>query len=104
MYRKAMIRRKVHAQIVCTILMDVHRPMSAAGPAELSKRSDTPSVASSRKDSCGNPPPEDEEGKAAQDEGAEPVVNPVFPLFVGFDIGLLASSQNRGVINWGNLF
>ena len=31
MYRKAMTKMKNHAQIVCTILMDVHRPMSATG-------------------------------------------------------------------------
>ena len=73
-------------------------------PAILAERSDIPSGASSRKDSRGNPPPKDEEGKAAQDEGADPEVSPVFPFFVGFDIGLLAGSQNRGVSNWGNVF
>jgi len=82
--------------------MDMRRPISATG--RLSERSDTPSVASSRKDSRGNPPPKDEEGKATQYEGTEPEVSLVLPLLVGFDIGLLAGSQDHGVSNWDGMF
>jgi hypothetical protein len=73
-------------------------------PAKWSQRSGIPSVASGRKDSCRNPPPEDEEGEANQDEGAELEIISMFPLFVGFDFGLLAGSQDRGVSNWSSVF
>lgn len=61
-------------------------------------------MASGRKDSRGDPPPKDEEGKTAQDEGAELEVMPAPFLFAGFDIGFLAGSQDHGVSNWNVLF
>lgn len=102
MNRKAIMRMKNHAQIVCTILTSACGPLSA--PVIWLERSDTPTVPSSRKDSCRDPPPEDQEGKTTQDEGAELEVILAFFFFTGFDIGFLAGSQNHGVSNRKVLF
>ena len=102
MNRNAITRMKNHAQIVCMILANARGPMSA--PAIRSERSDAPAMASSRKDNCRDPPPKDEESKTTQDEGAELEVIPVFCLFGGFDIGILAGSQYHGVSDWNSLF
>jgi hypothetical protein len=76
--------------------MSVSGKMFGAGGA--------PPVASSRKDGCRDPPPEDEEGQGAQNEGAKFEVMPVLLLLVGFEVGLVAGSQYRGVSNWSVLF